>query len=153
MINEIHILLKQLLKNTKFANNTYFVGGCVRDYYREVNANDIDIVVSLENGAKELAYFIYDFIKTKYTTKVNEYITNPYQLGHYPIYSLTFKNDISFNNEILYVKDITIEIADSMDEIFSDANSRQPLPGILGTLIIGGGSIVYIRNRKKLLEQ
>ena len=31
--------------------------------------------------------------------------------------------------------------------------SGQPLPGIIATLIIGGGGILYIKNRKKLLEK
>lgn len=29
----------------------------------------------------------------------------------------------------------------------------QPLPGIIATLIIGGGGILYLKNRKKLLEK
>ena len=33
------------------------------------------------------------------------------------------------------------------------APSGQPLPGIIATLIVGGGAAVYLKKRKKLLKQ
>ena len=52
MLNEVHLFLKTILKNTIFERKTYFVGGCVRDFYREKQANDIDIVIELKDGSK-----------------------------------------------------------------------------------------------------
>ena len=37
--------------------------------------------------------------------------------------------------------------------ISTQAPSGQPLPGIIATLIVGGGTIVYMKKRKKLLEK
>lgn len=126
MLKDIHLLLKTILTDTKFENKTYFVGGCVRDYYRDVKAHDVDIVVDMKDGAKELSYFIYNYFKSIICEPVlNGFITLPYQLGHYPIYSITFKSNVSITGKLYQFKDITIEIADTMNETFPDDNSRQ----------------------------
>jgi len=51
--------IKQLIKGTKFENNVYLVGGCVRDIIMGVLPNDYDIVVSIPNGGIELANYIF----------------------------------------------------------------------------------------------
>jgi len=126
MLKEINQFFKSILTGTKFENKTYFVGGCVRDHFRGVKAHDIDIVVDMKNGSKELAYFIYDYFKSKFgNIMLEESITMPFQLGHYPIYSITFKNNWSIFGKLYHFKDMTIEIADTMNETFPDDNSRQ----------------------------
>jgi tRNA nucleotidyltransferase/poly(A) polymerase len=69
--NIVHIL-SELIKGSKFENNTYFVGGCVRDEYMGKCPKDYDIVVSLPNGGVELA---------EYITKK----TNCYKFGSNPV--------------------------------------------------------------------
>ena len=125
MIKEIHNFLKNILIDTEFNGKTYFVGGCVRDFYRDSPAHDIDIVVELENGSYKLAHYIFEFIKNIKPAEYLNIITTPYQLGHYPIYSITFKDNFEYNNVFYTLKDCVIEIADTMSEEFPDENSRQ----------------------------
>ena len=40
----------------------------------------------------------------------------------------------------------------SANKAAGNAPSGQPLPGILATLAIGGGALVYLKKRKKLYE-
>ena len=116
MIEEVHKFLKNIIKDNEFfQDNTFFVGGCVRDYYRGVKAHDVDIVINQKGGAEKLAFLIYDSIPNK------DFITKPYNLGHYPIYSITFKE----NFNVYKLKGITIEIAETMSEEFPDNDSRQ----------------------------
>ena len=117
IVDDVRYLIRQVIKNNEFAFRTYFVGGCVRDYVLGKNPNDIDVVVNIEGGAKKLSFMLKD--------KYNSNITNPCCLGHYPIYSVTFTNDILCNGQLYKVKNITVEIADTMKEEFHDENSRQ----------------------------
>ena len=96
MIREIHLFLKTILTNTEFEGKTYFVGGCVRDFYRDIKAHDVDIVVDMKDGAKKLSHFIYNYFKERLCDEMlKTIITSPYQLGHYPIYSISFKYIVS----------------------------------------------------------
>lgn len=123
---EIHKLFKIILSESEFIGHTFFVGGCVRDYLRDVNAKDIDIVVDMKDGAYNLAYYIYNYFSSKCCTDLLQtFITKPYQLGHYPIYSITFKDNIEIMGKFYNLKGITIEIADTMKEEFPDEDSRQ----------------------------
>ena len=124
MLKEIHIFLRTILSDTIFKDNIYFVGGCVRDFYRDKPAHDIDIVVNDEYGAHDLAYYIFNYIKD-HKIGSGDVITHPFQLGHYPIYSITFKENFTYKDHFYKFENLTIEIADSMNEIFNDENSRQ----------------------------
>lgn len=126
MIREIHLFLKTILSDTEFEGKTYFVGGCVRDFYRDIKAHDVDIVVDMKDGAKKLSHFIYNYFKEKLCDEMlKTIITSPYQLGHYPIYSISFKDNFALPGHFYVVEGITIEIADTMNEMFPDDNSRQ----------------------------
>ena len=48
----------EYIKGSEFEGHTYFVGGCVRDYYMGNPANDIDVVVDLLDGGMRLAMFL-----------------------------------------------------------------------------------------------
>jgi poly(A) polymerase len=122
MIKQFHNFFKSILTETKFNGKTFFVGGCVRDYFRNQPAHDVDIVIDMKNGSKELAEYIFNFVNTNINKNI---ITVPFQLGHYPIYSITFKEDFTLYNVDYKFKDMTIEIADTMNEAFPDENSRQ----------------------------
>lgn len=125
MLNEIHLFLKTILTNSEFDGKTFFVGGCVRDFYREKPAHDIDIVVELKNGSKLLSEFIFNFLIERKPNNYFDLISKPFQLGHYPIYSISFKDNIEINGKFFKLKDVVIEIAESMNESFPDDDSRQ----------------------------
>ena len=57
---EIVSMLKCLIKDTKFENHTYTVGGCERDRILGNEIKDIDIVVDLPRGGIELAEYLHD---------------------------------------------------------------------------------------------
>ena len=117
VVDDVRYLIRQVIKQNDFAYRTYFVGGCVRDYILGKNPSDIDVVVNIEGGAAALS----KMLKEKY----GDNITNPCVLGHYPIYSVTFTNDVLCNGKLYKVNGIVIEIAETMREEFHDENSRQ----------------------------
>ena len=51
--------LAELIKDTRFENNVYAVGGCVRDSIIGREIKDIDLVVSIENGGTDIASELY----------------------------------------------------------------------------------------------
>lgn len=110
-------LLQFVFKDTTILNNAYAVGGFVRDKLMNNEPKDLDIVVEKLHGSFKLALQIHHFFKND-TTK-------PCRLGHYPIWSIQFKNDIQIDNRLFSVKNETIEIAETMDEFFPDFYSRQ----------------------------
>ena len=112
VIEKVRNLIKDVIQG-ELSDKCYFVGGCVRDYILGKDPNDIDIVVNVRKGSRKLAFAI----KNKY----REQVTQPCRLGHYPIWSITFKEDIEGNG----IKGLTLEIAETMKEEFHDVNSRQ----------------------------
>ncbi len=52
--------IKNSIKNTKFENNSYMVGGIIRDAIMGNENDDIDIVVSLNGGGIDLAKYLYE---------------------------------------------------------------------------------------------
>lgn len=116
-LNEIRVFLKTVLKKEEISKNVYFVGGCVRDYLRGKKPSDIDIVVNQEDGSKILCLILHNFFKKE--------STYPFQLGSYPIYSITFLDDVSIFGNKYNTKGMTLEVAETMKEEFSDPNTRQ----------------------------
>lgn len=119
MSNAINVfnLLQEKFKNTNILNNTYAVGGFVRDIIMNNNPKDLDIVVEQPYGSFKLALKIYNEFKN--------YVTKPHKLGNYPIWSIQFYNDIVFNDKKFLVAGETIEIAETMSETFPNKFSRQ----------------------------
>ena len=119
MSNAINVfnLLQEKFKNTNILNNTYSVGGFVRDIIMNNNPKDLDIVVEQPYGSFKLALKIYNEFKN--------YVTKPHKLGNYPIWSIQFYNDIVFNDKKFLVAGETIEIAETMSETFPNKFSRQ----------------------------
>ena len=52
-------VISETIKETRFENNTFIAGGFVRDLVMGKQSNDLDIVVSLENGGEKLAKFLF----------------------------------------------------------------------------------------------
>lgn len=116
--NEVERLMKSVLKNTPFSNKTFAVGGYVRDQYLGIDAKDLDVVVEMKDGAKRITKFLHD--------KFPMQTTNPYELGAgYPIWQITFKDDVVYDSEIYETKGAIIEFADTMKESFPDPNTRK----------------------------
>lgn len=53
-------LIKKTIENTSFAGKTYVVGGYVRDMLMDIVSDDIDVVVSMPEGGRKLADFLYE---------------------------------------------------------------------------------------------
>lgn len=113
----VRILFKEIFKEHSLANKIYFVGGCVRDYLRGKDPHDIDLVIEENYGSMKFTKFLHEKLKHK--------TTEPFRLGHYPIWSITFTENFEFHGIFFPIKDFTIEVADTMKEEFHDKNSRQ----------------------------
>lgn len=114
---EVEKLLLSFLKNTEFANKVHAVGGYPRDQYMGKEAHDLDIVVEMQDGAKKITRFIKKMFPNS--------VTNPYNLGEYPIWEITFKEDVKYKDTLYRTRGAVIQFADTMKETFSDPNSRQ----------------------------
>jgi poly(A) polymerase len=115
---EVERLLKVVLSGTSFAGKTFSVGGYNRDEHMGLDAKDLDVVVEMKDGAEKLTHYIS---KIFYPA-----VTNPHQMGAgYPIWQITFKEDITYKNEIYKTEGAIIEFADTMKESFPDEMSRQ----------------------------
>ncbi len=115
---EVELLLKNILKNTEFANKTHSVGGYVRDEYMGLDPKDLDIVVEIDGGAEKLTKYIYSLFPNKVST--------PRKMGAgYPIWQITFKDNIEHESKLYNTSGAVIEFADTMTERFPNPTSRQ----------------------------
>lgn len=114
---EVERLLRSILKKTIFKNIVHAVGGYTRDQYMGKESKDLDIVVEMKDGAHEITKFLKQLFP--------EEITNPYNLGVYPIWEITFKENIKYKDKLYLTKGAVIQFADTMKEIFPDPTSRQ----------------------------
>jgi poly(A) polymerase len=114
---EVERLMKALLPGTPFANKAFAVGGYVRDELIGIPSKDLDVVVEMRDGAKKIT----KFIKREFPKQV----TNPFQMGKYPIWAITFKDDVEFEGEVYETKGAELEFADTQKESFPDEASRQ----------------------------
>jgi poly(A) polymerase len=115
---EVERLLKSVLKDSPFRGKAHAVGGYVRDEYLGLEAKDLDIVVEIPGGAERLTKYLHNLFPRA--------ITNPHQMGaNYPIWQITFTDDMEFQQEVFHTKGAVIEFADTMKEEFPNATSRQ----------------------------
>ena len=114
---EMERLFLKLLPGTKFQDQAFAVGGYVRDEVMGIDSKDLDIVVGFPNGAEELAKFLAQTFPGKTST--------PRQMGSYPIWYTTFKDNVTYNGEAYKTKGGELDIADSQKEAFPDPDSRQ----------------------------
>lgn len=136
--------LLALLPETEYAGKTKAIGGYVRDEYLSqimndpsIEAKDLDILVEIKDGAKKLTHYIYDiFNKPSLWDKIKKFlefddpkkspVSKPRQMGKdYPIWQITFKQDINYKNHAYHTKGAIIEFADTMKESYPDPLSRQ----------------------------
>lgn len=115
---EVEKLLKAVLKGTIFSNKAHAVGGYVRDQFMGLDAKDLDIVVEMRDGAKKFTNFLHDLFPSE--------TSRPRQLGAgYPIWQISFKEDIEYKGKTYKTKRAEIEVADTQKESFPDKGSRQ----------------------------
>lgn len=121
---EVEKLFRDLLPGTPFANKTHAVGGYVRDEYIKmlkddpsIDPKDLDVIVEMDGGSKKLTHFIKD--------KFGDAISTPVQMGTYPIWQITFKDNLDYKKKKYETKGAIIEVADTMEEEFPEEKSRQ----------------------------
>jgi poly(A) polymerase len=115
---ETESFLIEILKDTKFKNKVYSVGGFVRDDLLGLESKDLDIVVESPDGAKELGEFLH--------SRYPESTSNCYQIGAgYPIWHLAFKDNIEVNGKVFKTAGTEIDISDTQKESFPDPETRQ----------------------------
>jgi putative nucleotidyltransferase with HDIG domain len=136
---EVERFLRVILKGTSFAGKAHAIGGYVRDQYLSllkndptIEAKDLDIVVEMEHGAELLTKYIYNIFNSlwdkmkRFFKNTSSPISTPRQMGaNYPIWQITFKDDITYKGETYHTKGAVIEFADTMKESYPDPNSRQ----------------------------
>ena len=112
------LLLGQLFKNTRFEDKIFSVGGFVRDELMGLKSKDLDLVVNFDGGSKEVVHIL--------KRDLNSSVTNPHNLGNgFPIWQITFIDNVVFNNIEWKVKGAILEFADTQKESFPDEDSRQ----------------------------
>jgi len=115
---EVEKFLKAFLPGTPFAHKAFAVGGYVRDQMLGLEAKDLDIVVEMKDGAEKLTKFL--------RKQLGRSVSTPRQLGAgYPIWQITFKDNITFKDKTYRTKGAIIEFADTMTESFPDPKTRQ----------------------------
>lgn len=123
---EVERLFKVVLPRSPFKNRAFAVGGYVRDELLGIESKDLDVVVDMRGGAEKLTKWLH--------RQFSQEISRPHQLGRgYPIWSITFKDEIQYKGKTYKTKGAVIEFADSQKEAFPDPESRQRItePGTL----------------------
>ena len=101
----------------KILSKSYFVGGSVRDDILNKEPNDFDIAVNKRNGS----FILSNLLKKRF----GDSITHPVKMSNYPIYTLTFKENIILGGKTYFTEGIVLEISDTMKENYPDPNSRK----------------------------
>jgi poly(A) polymerase len=123
---EVERFLKVFLPGTPFEGKAKAIGGYVRDEYLSlikndpsIEAKDLDIVVDMKDGSEKLTKFIHEKLK-------GDSVSTPRQMGeNYPIWQITFKDNIIYDGKTYETKGAVIEFADTMKESYPDPESRQ----------------------------
>lgn len=117
-LKEVERLLKTILKGTQFAGKTFAVGGYPRDQLMGLEPKDLDIVVEMREGAKNVTHYIKDLFGSA--------ISTPRQMGaSYPIWEIVFKDNVTYQNEEYKTAGAEIQFVDTQKESFPDEGSRQ----------------------------
>ncbi|MCK9615191.1 MAG: hypothetical protein M0R48_06780 [Candidatus Omnitrophica bacterium] len=114
---EVEKFFLNFLRYTEFSHHTFSVGGYVRDSILKNLPKDLDIVIDIKGGPEKLTKQLHALFSKE--------TTNPINMGNYPIWQITFKEDIIFEGETYRTKGAVIEFAETMKESYPDPNSRQ----------------------------
>lgn len=109
-------LMAKKLTGTPFEKKVFAVGGFVRDQLLGLKSKDLDLVINKNGGSREFTSWLKESLGT----------SEPYELGKgYPIWQITFKEDIVYQGEVYPLKGLVIECADTQKESFPDETTRQ----------------------------
>lgn len=116
--DEVQKLMSFVLPGTPFQGKVFSVGGYERDKLLGKESKDLDIVVEIKGGSEQLAKYMKSIFP--------EEISTPYQLGAgYPIWHISFKENITHNGKTFNTAGAEIDIADTQKETYPDPTSRQ----------------------------
>lgn len=115
---EVEKFLSALLKKTIFEDRTYAVGGYVRDEYLGLEPKDLDVVVDMDEGSEKIVQFIFSRLG-------KEKVTTPVQMGNYPIWQITFRDNVKYKGQNYDVDGTVVEFVVPMRESYPDDASRQ----------------------------
>lgn len=107
LFNTITRYIKNIIANTEYENKVYAVGGCCRDIILNSNIKDIDLVVSLPDGGRAFAKWLYE----------NGYLTG--FVVEFPTYGTAKFNLKEF-------PDIDLEAVQTRNEEYINRDSRNP---------------------------
>jgi tRNA nucleotidyltransferase/poly(A) polymerase len=123
---QLERFLLKWIQTTDFKDFVFSVGGYVRDQVLNKPSKDLDIVVNQRNGAKNFTHYLHENFMGS--------TSQPYELGAgYPIWHISFKDNIEYQGEIFEVCGAKMDVADTQKEMFPDNASRQRITGF-GTL-------------------
>jgi len=102
--------ITKAITGTQFENNTYIVGGFVRDKIMGKVSNDLDIVVALPNGGIDLAHFLFHNGISSRPVIFERFGTAQVVINEHKIeFVMTRKESYKINNRKPDVKPGTIE--------------------------------------------
>ncbi len=111
-------LLRAWVPGSEFAGLAFAVGGFVRDRLLGLDAKDLDVAVERAGGAEALAKALH--------AAFPDSLSSPHLLGRgYPIWSLSFREDVRFGGRLYRTRGEVLEMADTQAEAFPDPASRQ----------------------------
>lgn len=113
ILDKAIIEISKIIKNSRFENHVYVVGGYCRDKLLNKKPNDIDIVVDLPNGGIEFAEWICKETDC-YKNGSNPVIFTRYQTAKFNIRSIES------------ISKVDIECVCTRKESYNDENSRKP---------------------------
>ncbi len=104
--------------NGQWTEKTLGVGGFFRDQQLGRDPYDLDLVVEAPGGAEKFAHLV--------AADFPDSISKPHQLGKsYPIWELSFKAPLKFNQQTFDLSGVSVQIADTQKESFMNPQSRQ----------------------------
>ena len=117
MFQQLVSIISPLLRDTKFENKVFFVGGCVRDDLLGLTPNDFDIVVNTDDGGLAFAQFLKTHLK----------INQPIIPRGYGVCELSY-NDTNFEftsmlREIKDNNDVTCNM-EPTNNVYDEASRR-----------------------------
>lgn len=116
--NNCLLFFKKLLTDTNWEQYIYISGGFVRDYIKNIESNDLDLVIQKQHGAKQFCNFIINLLDGNVIYEK----LNP----NYPTYNIKFKDNIQLGNSHFNIKGADVDVSDTAKIRYpQDSNKKQ----------------------------